>query len=82
MKMTSAADRFAELETRILRTIELVKTTRQEKDRAEMELSAARSTIARLEKELEGLRHERDVVKNKVESLLESLAEITEETVV
>ena len=82
MKMTSAADRFAELETRILRTIEVVKTTRQEKDRAEMELSAARSTIARLEKELEQLRHERDVVKNKVESLLESLAEITEETVV
>jgi chromosome segregation ATPase len=80
--MTSAADRFAELETRILRTIELVKTTRQEKDRAEMELSAARSTIARLEKELEQLRHERDVVKNKVESLLESLAEITEESVV
>jgi len=80
--MTPALDRFAELETRILRTIELVKTTRQEKDRAEMELSAARTTIARLEKELEQLRHERDVVKNKVESLLESLAEITEETVV
>ena len=80
--MTPASDRFAELETRILRTIELVKTTRQEKDRAEVELSAARATITRLEKELEQLRHERDVVKNKVESLLESLAEITEETVV
>ena len=80
--MTTAADRFAELETRIHRTIELVKTTRQEKDRAEVELSVARSTITRLEKELEQLRHERDVVKNKVESLLESLAEITEESVV
>ena len=80
--MTTAGDRFAELETRIHRTIELVKTTRQEKDRAEVELSVARSTITRLEKELEQLRHERDVVKNKVESLLESLAEITEESVV
>ena len=79
---TSAPDKFAELETRILRTIELVKTTRQERDRAETELSAARATIGRLEKELEQLRRERDLVKNKVESLLETLSEITEETVV
>jgi chromosome segregation ATPase len=79
---TSAPDRFAELETRILRTIELVKTTRQERDRAETELSAARATIGRLEKELEQLRRERDLVKNKVETLLETLSELTEETVV
>ena len=80
--MTFAVDRFEELETRILRTIELVKTTRQERERAESELSAARATIARLEKELEQLRRERDLVKNKVESLLETLSELTEETVV
>jgi chromosome segregation ATPase len=79
---TSAPDKFAELETRILRTIELVKTTRQERDRAETELSAARATIGRLEKELEQLRRERDLVKNKVETLLETLSELTEETVV
>ena len=80
--MTTAFDKFAELETRINRTIELVKTTRQEKDRAEVELSAARSAIARLEKELEQLKQERDVIKNKVEHLLETLSELTEETVV
>jgi chromosome segregation ATPase len=80
--MTFPSDKFEELETRILRTIELVKTTRQERDHASAELSAARSTIARLEKELEQLRRERDLVKNKVESLLETLSELTEETVV
>ena len=80
--MMSATDKFAELETRILRTIELVKTTRQEKDRAEEELNAARATVSRLEKEVEQLRRERDLVKNKVESLLETLTELTEEAVV
>ena len=80
--MTSSSDKFAELETRILRTIELVKSTRQEKARAESELGEARATIAQLEKELEQLRRERDLVKNKVESLLESLSQFTEESVV
>lgn len=80
--MTSATEKFAELESRINRTIDLVKTTRQEKDRAESELKTARATITRLEKELEQLRRERDLVKNKVESLLESLSELTEESVV
>jgi len=80
--MNAASEKFTELETRIIRTIELVKTTRQERDRAEKELAAARTTIASLEKELEQLRWERDLVKNKVESLLETLSEITEETVV
>ena len=73
--MTSGTEKFAELETRILRTIDLVKTTRQD-------LAAAHSTIARMEKELEQLRRERDLVKNKVESLLETLSEVAEETVV
>ncbi len=80
--MTSASEKFAELETRILRTIELVKTTRQERERTETELAAARSTIARLEKELEHLRRERDLVKNKVESVLETLSELAEGSIV
>jgi chromosome segregation ATPase len=80
--MISSTDTFAELETRILKTIELVKTTRQERDRAETELTTARSQILRMEKELEQLRRERDLVKNKVETLLETLSELTEETVV
>jgi len=80
--MFSSSDKFAELETRILRTIELVKTTRQERDRVEIELKEARGTISRLEKEVEQLRRERDLVKNKVESLLDNLSELTEEAVV
>jgi predicted RNase H-like nuclease (RuvC/YqgF family) len=80
--MTSAPDKFAELETRILRTIELVKTTRLEKDQAQKDLMAARATVARLEQEIEHLRRERDQVKNKIETLLETLAEFSEETVV
>jgi hypothetical protein len=80
--MITASDKFDELETRILRTIELVKTTRQERDRAETELNAARAVVSRLEKEVEQLRRERDLVKNKVETLLETLSELSEEAVV
>jgi len=73
--MATVIDPFTELETKIVRTIELVKTTRQD-------LAAARAQIKTLERELEQLRRERDMVKNKVESLLETLSELTEEHVV
>jgi chromosome segregation ATPase len=73
-----AFEKFAELETRILRTVELVKTTRPEKDALEKELAGSRSEIAALKRDLEELRRERDMVKNKVEALLESLAELEE----
>jgi chromosome segregation ATPase len=76
------ADKFEELENRIARTIELVKTTRQEKAQAEIDLAAARKQIGILEGELDQLRHDRELVKNKVESLLEMLSELTEETLV
>jgi len=66
--MAVAQDRFGELETRIARTIELVKTLRAE--------------VARLERENQELRHERDVVKNKIEALLDTLSELTEESLV
>ncbi len=74
----TAADKFAELESRIVRTIELVKSTRREKDAAEQELGLARRQISTLEKENEELKKERDLVKNKVELLLENLTELTE----
>jgi chromosome segregation ATPase len=76
--MSMAFEKFAELETRILRTVELVKTTRQEKEAVEKELAGSRSEIAALKRDLEELRRERDMVKNKVEALLESLAELEE----
>ena len=74
----TAADKFAELEVRIVRTIELVKSTRKDKETAERELSFARKQISSLEEEIEELKRERDLVKNKVESLLENLTELTE----
>jgi len=75
-------DKFEELESRITRTVELVKTTRQEREQAEKDLTVARRQIVALERELEQLRRERDLVKNKVESLIEMLSEFTEETLV
>ena len=77
-----AADKFSELETKITRTVEVVKTARQERDRAEKELLSAKSQIKNLERELELLRRERDLVKNKVESLLDNLSDLSEETLV
>ena len=76
------ADKFDELESRITQTIELVKTTRQEKDQAQKDLAATRKQIVSLERELEQLRRERDIVKQKVEALIEMLSELTEETLV
>ena len=78
----SAVDKFVELEARIVRTIELVKATRLEKAAAEKELAMSRKNVDRLEHEIEELRQERDLVKNKVESLLDNLSELTEESVV
>ena len=74
----TAADKFAELEDRIIRTIDLVKTTRKQKDSAERELTFAQKQISRLEEEIEALKQERDLDKNKIEILLENLSEITE----
>ena len=76
------ADKFDELESRITQTIELVKTTRQEKDQAQKDLAATRKQIVSLESELEQLRRERDIVKQKVEALIDMLSELTEETLV
>jgi chromosome segregation ATPase len=74
----TAAEKFAELEDRIIRTIELVKTMRKQKDAAERELSFAQRQIARLEDQIEELKQERDLVKNKIESLLDNVTQLTE----
>ena len=70
--MSTTLDKFQELETRIVRAVELVKSTRHE-------LDGAREQIARLERELEELRRDRDVVKNRVEALIETLSDLSEE---
>jgi FtsZ-binding cell division protein ZapB len=53
-----------------------------EKAAAEKELMTTRKTVERLEREIEELKQERELVKNRVESLLDNLSEITEESVV
>jgi len=78
----TAVDKFSELENRIARTIELVKTTREEKDAASRELALALKRIGELERENEDLKRERELVKNKVESMLDNLSELTEGTLV
>ena len=70
--MSTAIEKFEELETRIVRTVDLVKNTQKE-------LAAARTQISRMERELDELRRERDVVKDRIESLLVNLSEVTEE---
>ena len=74
---TTAVDKFVELEDRIARTIELVKDTRREKAAVEKELAAAKRNLDRLELEVEDLKQERDVIKNRVEALLDKLLEVT-----
>ena len=78
----SAVDRFSELEARIIRTVELVKSTRSEKAAVEKEVALTRKSVERLEREIEELKQERELVKNRVESLHDNLSEITEESVV
>ncbi|MGH9592116.1 MAG: hypothetical protein ACRD5L_03430 [Bryobacteraceae bacterium] len=75
----SASD-FKALEDRILRAVEMVKRARQERaaaeeraTQAEAQLQEQGSRIAELEKELHGLRGERDHVRQRVERLLAQL---------
>jgi cell division protein FtsB len=75
-------DKFQELEARIARTIDMVKTMRRDKEAAEKELAAVRSRADRLEREMAELKNDRDVIKNKVETLLDSLAALTEDALV
>jgi uncharacterized coiled-coil DUF342 family protein len=73
--MASTYEKFSELESRILKTVEMVKTLQKE-------LAGSRAEAAKLRGEIDELRRERDLVKNKIESLLENLSELTEETLV
>jgi chromosome segregation ATPase len=78
----STAEKFAELESRIVSTVEMVKTLRREKETAEKDLAAAYSRAGRLEQEIEELRSERDSIRSKVESLLDDLSALAEESLV
>ncbi|MCA1556034.1 MAG: hypothetical protein LC747_05020 [Acidobacteria bacterium] len=74
-------EKFSHLEDKIYRTIELTKTLRQEKEVLERDVSATRRELnnlldekERLEKQVERLLSERDMVRMKVEAMLDAVA--------
>ena len=83
----SGLEKFSHLEDKIYRTIELTKTLRQEKESLEKELSMIRRTRGvsvpneqlRLEKQVEALLAERDIIRSKVEAMLDAVAALDPE---
>ncbi|MGH9906087.1 MAG: hypothetical protein ACRD8U_10970 [Pyrinomonadaceae bacterium] len=81
----SGLEKFSHLEDKIYRTIELTKTLRQEKENLEKELSAARGgksvprETERLERQVEQLLAERDLIRMKVEAMLDAVAALDPE---
>jgi chromosome segregation ATPase len=79
---TQALERFKALEERVGRILEALGQTRREKGVAENELADARRQIELLEKDLDGLRKERGVVRDRVKNLIESIAKLSEKQIV
>jgi chromosome segregation ATPase len=84
----SGLEKFSHLEDKIYRTIELTKTLRQEKESLEKELSLMRRNRGsgsfeqqRLEKQVEALLAERDIIRAKVEAMLDAVAALEPEMV-
>lgn len=79
------ADSLADLEARILRTVELVSQLRSERDAAIAERDAARSgagaalsEMQKLRDEVEELRGERKTVRTRIEKLLGQMDQLHE----
>ena len=75
-------EEFKNLEERIAQVLEVLQKTREEKNVAETGLTEARQQIALLQKEVEALRAARGVVRGRVESLIESISELSEKQIV
>jgi len=82
----SGLEKFSHLEDKIYRTIELTKNLRQEKESLEKELSLMRRNRGlisdeqlRLEKQVEALLAERDIIRAKVEAMLDAVATLDPE---
>ena len=82
----SGLEKFSHLEDKIYRTIEFTKTLRQEKDGLEKELALMRSDMGsvlnekeRLETQVERLLAERDMIRMKVEAMLDAVAALDPE---
>ncbi len=73
-------EKFSHLEDKIYRTIELTKTLRQEKEELERQLANYRGGDGgQLVEELERLQAERDLIRTKVEKILDAIARIDPE---
>ena len=87
MVALTGLEKFSHLEDKIYRTIELTKSLRQEKESLEKELSLMRRNRGgsaafeqqRLEKQVEALLAERDVIRSKVEAMLDAVAALDPE---
>lgn len=82
----SGLEKFSHLEDKIYRTIELTKTLRQEKEALEKELSLMRRDMGsvlnekeRLETQVERILAERDMIRMKVEAMLDAVAALDPE---
>ena len=82
----SGLEKFSHLEDKIYRTIELAKSLRQENDGLQKELSMMRRDIGnvlnekeRLENQVEKLLAERDMIRMKVEAMLDAVAAVDPE---
>ena len=82
----SGLEKFSHLEDKIYRTIELTKTLRQDKEGLETEVATIRRELGqlqnekeRLELQVERLLSDRDVVRTKVEAMLDAIAALDPE---
>jgi FtsZ-binding cell division protein ZapB len=84
MVALTGLEKFSHLEDKIYRTIELTKTLRQEKEELERQLARARNVSSdkqQLVNQVERLLAERELIKLKVEAMLDAVATIDPEAV-
>lgn len=86
MVALSGLEKFSHLEDKIYRTIELTKTLRQDNESLQKELSLMRRDMGnvldekeRLETQVEKLLAERDLIRMKVEAMLDAVAALDPE---
>lgn len=76
-------EKFSHLEDKIYRTIELTKTLRQEKEELERQLASYRGSGSggdeQLVAEVQRLQAERDLIRTKVERILDAITRIDPE---
>ncbi len=84
----SGLEKFSHLEDKIYRTIELTKVLRQEKEGLEREVTSLRRELGallgekeRLESQVERQAAERDMIRAKVEAMLDAIAVLDPEMV-